>query len=201
VHIPVAGLTLVPVFFPVLPAILFPLHIAFLELIIDPASTLIFESEDEEKNIMTRKPANMHEPIFGARKIFLAVLQGLSVLAVSMIVLLISQQMKRPADEVRSLTFTTLVIANIGLIFINRSYTRSLLELFREKNAAVKWVVGGAAGMLALILFVPGVRNIFHFTMLHADDLLICFAAGATGLIVFEILKKIRKKQVRGMEM
>jgi Ca2+-transporting ATPase len=201
VHVPVAGLTLVPVFFPILPAILFPLHIAFLELIIDPASTLIFESEDEEKNIMSRKPANMHQPIFGAKKIFLAILQGLSVLAVSMIVLLISRQLERPADEVRALTFTTLVIANIGLIFINRSYTRSLIELFREKNAAVKWVVGGAASLLALILFIPAVRKIFHFDLLHADDLLICFAAGAIGLLGFEIIKMVRRmRRTKRME-
>lgn len=196
VHVPVAGLTLVPIFFPVLPAILFPLHIAFLELIIDPASTLIFEAEDEEKNIMTRKPANMHQPIFGAKKILLAIFQGLSVLAVSAIVMLISQQAGRPDEEVRALTFTTLVIANIGLIFINRSYTRSLIELFREKNAAVKWVVGGAVGLLALIFFVPGIRSIFHFDLLNATDLLICFAAGMAGLVSFEIIKMIRKKRV-----
>lgn len=194
VHVPVAGLTLVPVFFPILPAILFPLHIAFLELIIDPASTLIFESEEEERNIMTRKPAKINEPVFGAKKILFGLLQGFSVLAISLIVLLVSQQMERPAGEVRALTFTTLVIANFGLIFINRSYTRSLIELFREKNAAVKWVVGGAASLFALILFVPVIRNVFHFDLLRAKDLLICFVAGAAGLIVFEIIKKIRKK-------
>lgn len=195
VHIPVAGLTLVPVFFTVLPAVLFPLHIAFLELIIDPASTLIFESEDEEKNIMTRKPADIHEPTFGRTRIITGIMQGFSVFLISLAVLLISMKMERPADEVRALTFVTLVVANIGLIFINRSHTRSALELFREKNAAVKWVAGGAIVFLALILYTPGLRNLFHFDLLHADDLLICAVAGALGFVWFEIIKMIRKKK------
>lgn len=193
VHVPVAGLTLVPVLFPVLPAIFFPLHIAFLELIIDPASTLIFESEDEEKNIMTRKPANMHEPIFGIKKIVYAIFQGMFVLAISMAVFLVSMHAGRTAGEIGALTFTTLVIANIGLIFINRSYTRSLIDLFREKNAAVKWVVGGAAGLLTLIFLIPSARSIFHFSALSITDLLICLAVGAIGLVCFELIKLARR--------
>lgn len=194
VHVPIAGLTLVPVFFPVLPAILFPLHIAFLELIIDPASTLIFEAEAEEKNIMNRKPAAVNAPVFGANKILYALLMGVSVWLICLGVYFISRFLDRPADEMRALTFTTLIVANIGLIFINRSTTRSIAELIRERNSAVKWVAGGALVFLLLVLFIPPVRDVFHFDKLHADDLLICSGAGLLATAWFEIIKKIRRK-------
>lgn len=195
VHVPVAGLTLVPVFFPFLPTVLFPLHIAFLELIIDPASSLIFEAEQEEKDIMSRPPADVHQPVFGAGKIVLGLLQGVAVLVLSLGVLLLSMNASRSVDEVRTMTFVTLVVANIGLIFINRSRTRSFFELQREKNKSVKWVTGGAFAFLALMLFVPAVRSLFHFTSIHTGDLLLSIAAGAAGMFLFELIKWWRKKR------
>jgi len=195
VHVPIAGLTLVPVFFPMLPVILFPLHIAFLELIIDPASTLIFEAEDEEKNIMTRKPADIRSPAFGMKRIMYGLLMGVSTWIICLAVYFISRQLNRPPDEMRSLTFTTLIIANIGLIFINRSDTRSIAELLRERNRAVRWVVGGAVLFLSLMLFVPAIRSLFHFDILHPDDLLICLIAGIFAIGWFEIIKIIRRRQ------
>lgn len=195
VHVPIAGLTLVPVLLPALPVIMFPLHIAFMELIIDPASTLIFEAEDEEKNIMTRKPADMHSPAFGTKRIMYGLLMGLSVLLICLAVYFISRHLNRPVDEMRTLTFTTLIIANIGLIFINRSTTRSIIELFRERNRAVRWVVGGAMAFLSLVLFVPPVRSLFHFDILHPDDLLICLGAGILAIAWFELIKIIRRKR------
>ena len=79
VHIPIAGMSLLPVFFG-WPLALFPVHILFLELIIDPACSVVFEMENEEKGIMDRKPRSVSEPLFGPRMIFIGLVQGLGLL-------------------------------------------------------------------------------------------------------------------------
>lgn len=196
VHMPIAGLAMIPVFFPALPMILFPLHIAFMELIIDPASSLIFEAEEEEKDIMKRPPRDASKPIFGMKRILLSSFQGIFVMVICFVVFMIALRLNRPENEVRALTFTTLIIANIGLILINRSWTRTIIETFRKKNAAVKWVVGGAVVFLFLVLYVPVFRNLFHFDFLHLHDLLICLTAGVVSILWFEGLKIIRRRTV-----
>ena len=193
VHLPVAGITMIPVFFSNLPMIMLPLHIAFLELIIDPASSLIFEGEEEEKDIMKRPPRDAKKNVFGIKRILLSSLQGLFVMVICLAVAFIALHLQRPEDEVRALTFTTLIVANLGLILINRSWSRTIIETFREKNPAVKWVVGGAVVFLALVLFVPPLRKLFHFDLLHWDDLLICLGAGVVSILWFEGLKLIRR--------
>jgi Ca2+-transporting ATPase len=195
VHLPIAGLTMIPVFFPSFPIILFPLHIAFMELIIDPASTLIFESEEEETDIMNRKPREASRPIFGIKRIVFSTFEGLSVTIICFTVFTIALLLKRPEDEVRALTFSTLILSNIGLILTNRSKTRTIAETFRKKNNAVKWVIGGALSFLTLILYAPILRKLFHFNFLHVHDILFCLAAGSVSIIWFEGIKMIRKKR------
>jgi Ca2+-transporting ATPase len=194
VHFPIAGLTIIPVLFPSLPLILYPLHIAFMELIIDPASSLIFEAEEEEKDIMKRPPRKASQPAFGVKKILFSSLQGFFVMLVCLAVFFIALKLNRPTDEIRALTFTTLIFANLGLIFINRSWTRTVAETFKEKNNAVRWVAGGAIAFLLLVLYVPGLRQLFHFDTLHFTDLLICLGAGILSILWFEGLKIFRRK-------
>lgn len=195
VHLPIAGLTMIPVFFPSFPIILFPLHIAFMELIIDPASTLIFESEEEESDIMNRKPRDASKAVFGIKRILFSSLEGLSVTIICFAVFAIAFILKRPENEVRALTFSTLIISNIGLILTNRSKTRTIIETFRKKNKAVKWVIGGAVSFLTLVLYVPVLRKLFHFNFLHIHDILLCIGAGIVSIIWFEGIKTIHKKR------
>ncbi|HEY4799260.1 MAG TPA: cation-translocating P-type ATPase C-terminal domain-containing protein, partial [Bacteroidia bacterium] len=111
------------------------------------------------------------------------------VMAICLAVFFIAIYLQRPENEVRALTFTTLIVANLGLILINRSWTRSILETFKKKNAAVKWVVGGAAIILAMILLLPGLRTLFHFDVLHIEDIAICFVSGVISILWFELMK------------
>lgn len=194
VHIPIAGLTLIPAWFTNYPMVMLPLHIAFLELIIDPACSLIFEAEEEEKDIMSRPPRKATKPVFGPRRILICSLQGLGVLSMSLLVYFIALRLGRPHDEVRALTFTTLVISNIGLILINRSWTRTAWETLRINNPAVRWVVISVGFFLAICLYLPGLRHLFHFDVLHADDLLICLVAGIVSVIWFEVVKIFHRR-------
>jgi Ca2+-transporting ATPase len=188
IHVPIIGLSLLPVVFG-WPLILLPVHIVFLELIIDPACSIIFEAENEERDIMQRRPRNPKEPLFGLRSIGISLLQGVSVLAIVITVFVIALYRGLGELDARGLTFTTLVIANLGLILSNRSWSRTILSTLRSPNPALWWISGGTLLFLGLILYTPFLRQLFHFSKLHLFDLLICFSAGAVSILWFELLK------------
>ena len=191
VHVPIAGLSLAPVLFG-WPLILLPVHIVFLEMIIDPSCTLVFEADQGDPGLMERPPRDPREPLFSWRTLFLSLLQGVSVLAILLAVYVIAYYRGHGEDEARALTFTSLVIANLGLILSNRSWSGSLISTLRRPNPALWWVLGGAGGFLGLVLFLPGLRHMFHFYVLHLHDLLICLAAGILGIAWFEVFKLIK---------
>jgi Ca2+-transporting ATPase len=91
--------------------------------------------------------------------------------------------------NVRALTFTTLIIANLALILTNRSWTRTIFTMWRSPNPAVRWIVLGAAGFLAVVLYVPSIQVLFRFSRLHASDVVLCLAAGMFSIVWFEVLK------------
>lgn len=194
IHLPIAGMSLLPVIFVKFPILFFPIHIVFLELIIDPACSIIFEAESEEKDVMDRPPRNSNEQLFSSQKILISVLQGLSVLIIISAVYGIALYLGKRDDEVRALTFTTLIVANLGLILTNRSWTRTIPEMFKCTNKALIWILVFVVVFLGLVLFVPFLRNMFHFSVLHFNDLMICLTAGVASILWFEIFKMIKKR-------
>jgi Ca2+-transporting ATPase len=197
VHVPIAGMSLLPVLLK-WPLVLLPMHIVFLELIIDPACSVVFEAEPEEADVMTRPPRRPDAPLFGTRTVGISLLQGLSVLIILLGVFVISLKRGQSEEDARALTFTTLIIANLGLIFTNRSWTRIVLDTLRSPNAALWWVTGGALTFLGLVLYVPFLRNLFRFSVLHPLDLFICIAAGVVSILWFEVLKWINNRRNPG---
>jgi len=192
IHVPIAGMSLIPVLLK-LPLVLLPVHILFLELIIDPACSTVFEAEPEEADVMRRLPRNPSEPLFGRRVVLLSLLQGISVLAIVLAVFAISFARGQGELEARVLSFTTLIIANLALILTNRSWSRTILMTLRTPNVALWWVLGGASAFLGLVLYVPFLRGVFKFAALHPLDLAICLAAGAFSIAWFEALKLLRR--------
>jgi Ca2+-transporting ATPase len=188
VHVPIAGMALLPLLFG-LPLVLAPVHIVFLELIIDPACSIVFEAEPEEADSMERPPHRAAAPLFDLRAMMLPLLQGVTVFLAVAAVYAFSLQRGQGADEARALTFTTLVIGNLWLILANRSWSSTLATSLRTPNPALWWVIGGALGFLAFVLYAPGLRDVFGFTTLHANDVLLALVAGATGIVWFELFK------------
>jgi len=188
IHVPIAGMTLIPVLLK-WPLVLLPVHIAFLHLIIDPACSIVFEAEPEEADVMQRPPRNPNEPLFGKRMWAVSLLQGLGVLLILATLYGFALYRGQAESEARALAFTTLIIANLGLILINRSWSRTVLATIRSPNAALWWVTGGAAMFLGLVLYVPVLRQLFRFAELHWIDLGICIAAGVVSLMWFELFK------------
>lgn len=193
IHVPIAGLSLIPVLFADLPLILWPVHIVFLELIIDPACSMIFEAEQEEKNVMSRPPKDINEPFFGARKIIFSCMQGIGILAISLLVYFIGLKMGYSEKSVRTLTFVTLIVSNIAAILSNRSWTSGIFKILLTPNKAVKWIIGGAIIFLILILNIPLLLELFQFEKIGYMELIVCTAAGFSSIIWFEIYKQVKK--------
>ena len=197
IHVPIAGLSLVPVFIADWPLILLPVHIVFLELIIDPSCTMIFEAEPAEADVMTRRPRNPAERLFSLKSLSISILQGISVLVIVLGVFIAARNFGHSDDNARGLTFAALVVANIALILTNRSWSRTILSMVKVPNNAVWWVVGGAAVFLGLVLYTPVLRDTFHFGQLHLFDLIICLIAGALSVVWFECLKIVHNRPRR----
>jgi Ca2+-transporting ATPase len=193
VHIPILGLTLIPILVG-WPLVLLPVHIAFLHLIIDPACSVVFEAEREESDVMHRPPRNPKEPLFGRTVLGFSFVQGLSVLLIVISVFAIALHRGQGELDSRALTFLTLVLANLGLIFINRSWSRTAGAMLGAQNRALWWTAFGTLMLLALVLYVPVLRNLFSFSTLHPVDLAICIAAAWISVIWFEILKVLRRQ-------
>jgi Ca2+-transporting ATPase len=190
VHVPIAGLALVPVLLK-WPLVMLPLHVVFLELVIDPACSVAFEAEPEESDVMERPPRNPKQPLFDRRTLMLSILQGASVLLVVLGVFAAAMYRGETETNVRALTFTTLIIANLALILTNRSWTRTILNMWRSPNPAVWWVVLGAASFLGVVIYVPSIRILFRFSRLHAPDIALCLTAGMFSIAWFEALKML----------
>jgi len=140
--------------------------------------------------VMNRPPRDPSSPLFSSRLMRVGIVQGLSVLAFVTAVYIISLLvLDRGELEARSLTFTTLVLANIGLIMANRSWSSSLLAQLQRPNPAVRWVVGGSLAFLAAVLSIKALRGLFHLTVLHPVDIAICLIAGVLSVLWFELFK------------
>jgi P-type Ca2+ transporter type 2C len=192
IHVPIAGLSLLPVVFS-WPLILLPIHIAFLHLIIDPACSVVFEAEPAADDVMRRSPRDPREPLFGQRIVVFSLLQGLLTFGVLAMLYGIALGRGKSELEARALVFTSLIIANLGLILVNRSSSLTLVTMLRVRNPALWWVGGGALLFLALTLAVPAARGVFRFSPVHVDDLAICLAAGLIPVLLFEVFKMTRR--------
>jgi Ca2+-transporting ATPase len=188
IHVPIAGISLIPVLVN-MPLILLPVHIVFLELIIDPACSIVFESEKEEQDVMNRPPRHKDEGLFTKKTLALSLLQGFVVLAVVLIVYMNSMVRGFGEAEVRTLTFTTIVIANLCLILTNRSWSETIVSTLRTPNRAMVWVFTGTIICLILVLSIPVLQNLFRFGKVPFVDLLVCTVAGVVSVVWFECYK------------
>ena len=191
VHVPIAGLALLPVLLG-WPVVLFPLHIAFLELIIDPACSMVFENEPSESDVMQRPPRDAQAPLFAGMTLALALLQGVGVLLVVMAGYAWSRSwLTEPAA--RAFAFSTLVLGNLTLIFSNRSRSSSLWTSLRVPNRILWIVTAVTLVLLGLALYLPWLARLFYFAPLSARDLLTAIALGLLSVLWFEAIRLGRR--------
>jgi Ca2+-transporting ATPase len=195
VHVPIAGLALVPVLLG-WPVLLLPMHIACLELVIDPACSLVFEGEPAEADLMQRPPRDPEAPLFGRRAMLLALVQGFGVLLV--VLLGYGWALGHlPEPQARAFGFTALVVGNLALILSNRSRSASLWAALRVPNRTLWLVAGFAVTLLGVTLYVPALAQLFRFAPLNAPVLLGALALGLLGVGGFEALKYGQRRHQR----
>lgn len=189
VHIPIVGMSFVPVALG-WPLLLLPVHILFLQLIIDPACSIAFEAEPEDADIMHKPPRPPGTSLFDRATVTLGTLQGVAVFVTLLVVYGIELHRGQSTEEARALAFTVMVVASAGLILASRSRSQSFLATIGRRNAALWWIVGGALAFLALVLYVPALRELFKFGRLHSVDFGIASLAGISCIAASEVVKR-----------
>ena len=194
IHVPIAGLSLVPVLFG-WPLVLYPVHIVFLELIIDPACSVVFEAEPEESRIMKRPPRKIGEPIFNSNTVLMSLMQGVAITLLVIIVFASGLKYGLGSGDLRAISFVALVIANLGLIIINLSIEKPLFRFGVRENKALGYVLAGALAILVLVLETPFLRGLFSFSELHLNDFVLAFGVGLAGVAITRGIRLIFKRQ------
>ena len=194
VHVPIAGLSLIPILFG-WPLILLPIQIVFLELIIDPACSVVFEAEQDEPGIMQRPPRNPDDHMLDRPTVAIALAQGFVALGIVLAIYLYGMMQGLSEDELRTISFITIVVANLALISTNRSWTESMVATFKKPNKAFWWVIVGTAFFLGAVLIVPGLRALFQFAPVSPEYLLLCVIGGLLTVIWFELFKVMRARE------
>jgi P-type Ca2+ transporter type 2C len=125
----------------------------------------------------------------------MSLLQGFGVLVILLAIFAVARRRGQGEEDARALTFTALVIANVALIVTNRSWSRTILAILRTPNPAMWWVVGSALVFLALVLYVPFLKALFHLSTLHPNDIALSVGAGAVSIAWFETLKAFQRRR------
>jgi Ca2+-transporting ATPase len=206
IHIPIAGIALVPMVMG-WPAVMLPLHVALLELVIDPACSLAFESEPEESDVMQRPPRNTHAALFGAQAISLAMGQGLCVLASVALTYGLAQAWSDTGGpllaslgaenvtmailseaQIRAMVFITLITGNAALILSNRAGGGKFWRSLRTPNFMAYGVIGMALAFLILAIHWPWLAVPLKFEPLPLWPMLIAAAAGLLSVVNVALL-------------
>lgn len=197
VHVPIAGMSILPLFFNY-PVVLLPAHIVFFELIIDPACSTVFESEKEEAGIMDRPPRNLKEPMFNSKIVLLNFLQGFGLLAVAFVLYFLTIESGRGELVARSFAFTSMVLGNLLLIVTNLSWTKNFVQVFLSSNRALLIAFGGGILCLLAVLSVPFLSDLFYLGHLNLGDFLVIGIMTCLSLVWFEVLKSLKLKKLAG---
>lgn len=188
VHVPIAGMALLPLLFG-WPLLLYPVHVVFLEFVIDPACSIVFEAEPPETNVMRRPPRPGTSRLFGGRMIATSIGQGTSVLIAIMLLYGWALSTGAPEAQARAMAFASAVLANVGMILVNRSRDETVFATIRRPNPALGWIVGATLLGLACVFYLEPFRNIFRFGPLTGSQMLLSVAVAVAGLAWLELYK------------
>ena len=190
VHVPIAGMSLIPVLFG-WPMVLGPIHVVFLELVIDPVSSIVFEAEPEEDGIMARPPRKPDASLFDTALLLHGLLQGGVVMVAALGIFQLGIGDAHGEEVARCMAFVTLVIGNLGLVLTNRSMRSSAFRVLARPNRALVFVVITTVFALALSVSVPWLRGLFGFAPLGLPRLAEAAGAALVCIVVNDLIGMI----------
>ena len=190
VHVPIAGMSLLPVLFG-WPMVLGPIHVVFLELVIDPVSSIVFEAEPEEAGIMAQPPRKPDAPLFDTALLLHGLLQGGVVMLAALGIFQLGIHDEHGEQVARCMAFVTLVIGNLGLVLTNRSMTSSAFRVLTRPNRALVFVIITTITALTVAVFVPWLRGLFGFAPLGWPRLTEAVGAALVCIVVNDLIGMI----------
>jgi Ca2+-transporting ATPase len=189
VHVPIAGISFLPLLLGG-PIVLYPVHVVFLEFVIDPACSVVFEAESGESEAMQRPPRDPREPLFSGAMLAVSLGLGATVLLAVVLVYAWSLFGGRGEGEMRALSFAAIVVGNLALIFAHRSQSQPIFATLARPNPVLWWMTLATLAALGLAIYLPPVAAVFRFAPLGAADIGLAFAAGLAGVVWIEGWKR-----------
>lgn len=188
IHIPMAGAVFIPILFGIQP-ILDPIHIVFLQMIIDPACATIFEMEAPEGDVMLRPPRSINQKLFSLKNISMAALQGLGLTFIVVGLYFTLLHMNYSHAMATTLSFGSLVLGNISLIIVSRSKNDHLFKILQKTNPSQKWIISIGILSFGFLVTVPFLRDRFQFSEPSPEGLLVVLISGLIGIAWYELVK------------
>ena len=190
IHIPIILTVSLPLFLGwIYPAIFTPVHVIFLELIMGPTCSIVYENEPIEKNAMLQPPRKMSNTFLSWREMGISILQGLIISASLLVLYQYMVQNGASEQMTRTILFTTLIFSNIFLTLVNRSFYFSFLESIDNRNMLLKGIILTTLILLAIMLYVKPVAAFFELVPLPLSSLGLCIATAVVAVFWFEIFK------------
>ncbi len=197
IHIPIILTVFIPLALGwIYPNILSPVHIIFLELIMGPTCSIIFENEPMEKNTMSEKPRPHATSFFSLHELTTSIVQGLAITLGALLVYQYAVYQGMNEDETRTMVFIVLIVGNIFLTLVNRSFFYSIFTTLKYKNNLVALIIGITVVITALLLYVEPLTKFFGFGNLSPSQIAIASLFGFLSVIWYEFVKLRKRRNV-----
>jgi Ca2+-transporting ATPase len=194
IHIPIILTVFIPLALGwIYPNIFSPIHVIFLELIMGPTCSIIYENEPIELNTMAQKPKPLSTTFFNLKELSISIIQGLFITVGTLSVYQYAVASDYNEAITRTMVFTVLITANIFLTLINRSFYYSILTTLKYKNNLVLFIVFITIVLVGLIIYIKPLSAFFEFETLNSSQLLISIAIGFISVFWYEIVKIIKR--------
>ncbi len=197
IHIPIVLTVSLPLFLGwIYPHIFTPVHVIFLELIMGPTCSIVYENEPMEKGTMQQKPRKMTDTFLNWKELSISIVQGLIITAGVLVTYQYAIYKGGNEENTRAMVFSTLIFANIFLSLVNRSFIYSIFETLKYKNKLFPIIISATLLMLFMILYIPPFANFFHLESLTWSELLMTILFAILSVFWFEIYKWFKRKRM-----
>ena len=196
IHIPIILTVALPLFLGwIYPAIFTPVHVIFLELVMGPTCSIVYENEPMEKNTMRMPPRPLSSTFLSWKEMSISIIQGIMIAAGVLAMYQYSIINGGDEQQTRTMVFCTLVIANIFLTLVNRSFYYSMIDSFTNRNNLMVFILLITIALLAAMIFIPFIRDFFRLEMISLKDFGWCMLTAAVSVLWFEVLKWMRRRK------
>jgi Ca2+-transporting ATPase len=196
IHIPIILIVFIPLALGwMYPNIFSPVHIIFLEIIMGPTCSIIYENEPLESNLMLQKPRALTNTFFNLKEIIMSIIQGLVITLGLLFIYRYCIENDCTEGTTRTVVFLTLIASNVFLTLSNRSFYFSILTTLRYKNNLVLTIIGITIGITALLLFVPVFAAFFMFETVSLQQIGLSILVGGIAVLWIELYKTVKRSR------